>query len=157
VRQAFAEIVENGQAYTMSHAGHAADIAGVLVTPMAPKGGVEIIIGVVRDPSYGPVLMFGLGGVLVEVLKDVVFRSLPLTETDARSMLGEIRAAQILEGVRGAKPTDKEALVRLMLGISNLCSAFPEIAELDLNPVLAYPQGVGILDARILLESSPSH
>jgi acetate---CoA ligase (ADP-forming) len=157
VRQAFAEIVENGQAYTMSHAGHAADIAGVLVTPMAPKGGVEIIIGVVRDPSYGPVLMFGLGGVLVEVLKDVVFRSLPLTEADARSMLGEIRAAQILEGVRGAKPTDKEALVRLMLGISNLCSAFPEIAELDLNPVLAYPQGVGILDARILLESSPSH
>jgi acetyltransferase len=122
VRHAFAEIVENGQAYTMSHAGHAADIAGLLVTPMAPKGGIEIIIGVVRDPSYGPVLMFGLGGVLVEVLKDVVFRSLPLTEADARSMLGEIRAAQILEGVRGAQP------------------------------VLAYPKGVGILDARILLE-----
>ena len=152
VRLAFAEIVENGQAYTMSHAGHAADIAGLLVTPMAPKGGIEIIIGVVRDPSYGPVLMFGLGGVLVEVLKDVVFRSLPLTEADARSMLGEIRAAQILEGVRGAQPTDKDALVRLILGISSLCVAFPEIAELDLNPVLAYPKGVGILDARILLE-----
>jgi len=151
VRRAFAEIIENGQAYTMSHAGHAADIAGLLVTPMAPKGGVEIIIGVVRDPSYGPVLMFGLGGVLVEVLKDVVFRSLPLTEADARSMLGEIRAAQILEGVRGAQPTDKDALVRLILGISSLCVAFPEIAELDLNPVLAYPKGVGILDARILL------
>lgn len=117
------------------------------------KGGVEIIVGVVRDPSYGPVLMFGLGGVLVEVLKDVVFRSLPVTEADARSMLGEIRAAQILDGVRSAKPTDKDALVRLILGISNLCVAFPEIAELDLNPVLAYPEGVGILDARILLES----
>jgi acetyltransferase len=153
VRRAFAEIVENGQAYTMAHAGHAADIAGMLVTPMAPKGGIEMIIGVVQDPSYGPVLMFGLGGVLVEVLKDVVFRSLPLTEADARSMLGEIRAAQILEGVRGAKPTDKDALVRLILGISSLCVAFPEIAELDLNPVLAYPEGVGILDARILLES----
>jgi acetyltransferase len=153
VRCAFAEIIENGQAYTMSHAGHAADIAGLLVTPMAPKGGIEIIIGVVRDPSYGPVLMFGLGGVLVEVLKDVVFRSLPLTEADARSMLGEIRAAQILDGVRGAQPTDKDALVRLILGISSLCVAFPEIAELDLNPVLAYPKGVGILDARILLES----
>ncbi len=155
IRRAFAEIVESGQRYTRSHEGRDPDITGLLVTPMAPKGGIEIIIGVVRDPSYGPVLMFGLGGVLVEVLKDVVFRSLPLTEADARSMLSEIRAAQILEGVRGAKPTDKDALVKLMLGISQLCTAFPEIAELDLNPVLAYPQGVGILDARILLEDEP--
>lgn len=153
VRQAFAEIVESSTRYTRSHEGRDPDITGLLVTPMAPKGGIEIIIGVARDPSYGPVLMFGLGGVLVEVLKDVVFRSLPLSEADARSMLSEIRAAQILEGVRGAKPTDKEALVRLMLGISRLCAAFPEIAELDLNPVLAYPHGVGILDVRILLES----
>ncbi|MDM0042619.1 acetate--CoA ligase family protein [Variovorax sp. J22G21] len=156
VRKAFAEIVEGGTRYTRTHEGRDPDITGLLVTPMAPKGGIEIIIGVVRDPSYGPVLMFGLGGVLVEVLKDVVFRSLPLTEADARSMLGEIRAAQILEGVRGAKPTDKDALVKLMLGISQLCTAFPEIAELDLNPVLAYPQGVGILDARILLEDEAS-
>jgi acetate---CoA ligase (ADP-forming) len=86
------------------------------------------------------------------VLKDVVFRSLPLTEADARSMLDEIRAAKILDGVRGAPATDKDALVTLMLGISGLCTAFPEIAELDLNPVLAYPTGFGILDARILLE-----
>lgn len=156
VRDAWAEIVESGTQYSRSHAGRDPDLTGVLVTPMAPKGGIEVIIGVVRDPSYGPVLMFGLGGVLVEVLKDVVFRSLPMTEEDAHSMLGEIRAAQIFDGVRGAKPTDKEALVRLMLGISRLCSAFPEIAELDLNPVLAYPQGVGILDARILLESDTS-
>jgi acetyltransferase len=100
--------------------------------------------------------MFGLGGVLVEVLKDVVFRSLPLTEADARSMLSEIRASKILDGVRGAPPVDRNALVRLMLGISELCGAFPEIAELDLNPVLAYPKGVGILDARILLEGRSS-
>jgi acetyltransferase len=153
VRKAFAEIVESGKRYTQQHIGRDPAIAGLLVTPMAPKGGVEVIIGVVRDPSYGPVLMFGLGGVLVEVLKDVVFRSLPLTEVDARSMLSEIRASKILDGVRGALPVDKEALVRLMLGISQLCTAFPEIAELDLNPVLAYPNGAGILDARILLES----
>ncbi len=152
VRNAFVEIVASGRRYGEQHLDREPNIAGVLVTPMAPKGGIEVIIGVVRDPSYGPVLMFGLGGILVEVLKDVVFRSLPLTQDDARSMLEEIRASSILNGVRGAPPTDKEALVQLMLGISELCTAFPEIAELDLNPVLAYPKGVGVLDARILLE-----
>ena len=78
---------------------------------MAETGGVEVIIGVVRDPIYGPVMMFGLGGILVEVLKDVVFRALPLTEADARAMLDEIRAKRILDGVRGAPPVDKDALV----------------------------------------------
>jgi acetyltransferase len=151
VRSAFDEIVSSGQRYTREHDGKDPDIAGVLLTPMAEKGGIEVIIGVVRDPTYGPVLMFGLGGVLVEVLKDVVFRSLPLTEDDAKSMLAEIRAAKILDGVRGAAPTDKAALVQLMLSISELCTAFPEIVELDLNPVLAYPSGLAILDARILL------
>ena len=118
---------------------------------MAAKGGVETIIGVVRDPTYGPVMMFGLGGVLVEALKDVVFRSLPLSERDARSMLEEIRAREILNGVRGAPPVDKDALVAFMLSLSSLCMAFPEISELDLNPVLAYPRGISVLDARILL------
>lgn len=154
VRNAFAEIIASSRRYGEAHLGRAPAIAGVLVTPMAAKGGIEVIIGVVRDPSYGPVLMFGLGGILVEVLKDVVFRSLPLTPDDARSMLEDIRASGILNGVRGAAPTDKDALVQLMLGISDLCTAFPEIAELDLNPVLAYPKGVGILDARILLEEA---
>jgi acetate---CoA ligase (ADP-forming) len=152
VKQEFCDILSNGRQFVADP-----DITGVLVTPMAPKGGVEVIIGVVRDPTYGPVMMFGLGGILVEVLKDVVFRSLPLTEDDARQMLEEIRAAEILNGVRGALPTDKEALVQLMLGISALCTAFPEIEELDLNPVLAYPSGVGILDARILLEHESSN
>jgi acetyltransferase len=149
VGRAFEQIVVNGRHYAPK-----ADIAGVLVTPMAAKGGVETIIGVVRDPTYGPVMMFGLGGVLVEVLKDVVFRSLPVTEGDARSMLEEIRAREILNGVRGAPPVDKDALVELMLGISSLCVAFPEISELDLNPVLAYPRGLAVLDARILLQPS---
>lgn len=151
IRKAHAEILACAGRYAQQHLGRAADIDGVLLTPMAPRGGIEVIIGVVQDPAYGPVMMFGLGGVLVEVLKDVVFRSLPLTEEDARSMLEEIRARRLLDGVRGAPPADKDALVRLMLGISALCTAFPEIAELDLNPVLAYPRGVGILDARILL------
>lgn len=151
VRHAYAEILKDGRHYSLMH-GIDPDITGVLVTPMAPKGGIEIIVGVVRDPTYGPVMMFGLGGVLVEVFKDVVFRSLPLSEDDARSMLSEIRSSAILDGVRGAPPVDKTALIRLMLAISELCTAFPEIAELDLNPVLAYPYGVGILDARILLE-----
>jgi len=157
VRRAFDEIVSNGRHYTRGHASKDPDIAGVLLTPMAEKGGVEVIIGVVRDPTYGPVLMFGLGGVLVEVLKDVVFRSFPLTEADAKSMLAEIRAAKILDGVRGAEPTDKAALVKLMLSISDLCTAFPEIVELDLNPVLAYPSGLAILDARILLGTEGAH
>jgi len=156
VRKAYAEVLANGRRYCQQHNGRMPDIAGVLLTPMAAKGGIEVIIGVVQDPSYGPVIMFGLGGVLVEVLKDVVFRSLPLIEEDARSMLEEIRASKILDGVRGAPPADKDALVRLMLGISALCTAFPEIAELDLNPVLAYPVGVGILDARILLQGKDS-
>jgi len=148
VAAAFAEIIKNA-----AHATPEADITGILVTPMAAAGGVEVIIGVVRDPSYGHVMMFGLGGVLVEVLKDVVFRALPLSAGDARTMLDEIKAKAILAGVRGAPPVDKDALVNLMLMISELCTAFPEIAELDLNPVRAYARGLAILDARILLDA----
>ncbi|EDT41656.1 acetate--CoA ligase family protein [Burkholderia ambifaria] len=128
-------------------------ITGMLVTPMAPKGGVEVIIGVVRDPTYGPVMMFGLGGVLVEVLKDVTFRSLPLTREDASQMLEDIRCKAILDGVRGSPPVDKAALVQLMMSISALCTSFPEIEELDLNPVMAYATGLRILDARIVLST----
>lgn len=156
VHDAYARIQDNGHAYCHGRTGHDARIAGILMTPMAPRGGVEVIIGVVQDANYGPVMMFGLGGVLVEVLKDVVFRSLPLTADDARSMLGEIRASQVLDGVRGAPPVDKRALVALMLNVSQLCVSCPQIAELDLNPVLAYPQGLRILDARILLNPPPA-
>jgi acetyltransferase len=129
-----------------------ADIRGILVTPMVEAAdGVEVVIGVVRDPSYGPVLMFGLGGLFVEVLKDVVFRSLPLTENDAHAMLENIASREVLQGVRGRGPIDREALVRLLLGVSRLCTAHPDIAELDLNPVLATPRGAEVLDVRILL------
>ncbi|MCC8194238.1 MAG: acetate--CoA ligase family protein, partial [Deltaproteobacteria bacterium] len=151
-RKAFATIIENAGAYQKKHSLAAPDITGVLMTPMAKKGGVEVIIGVVKDPSYGSVMMFGLGGVLVEVLKDVAFRAVPLSEYDARAMMGELKGRAILDGVRGAKGVDKEALVALMRRLSALCAACPEIKELDMNPVLAYPDGVDILDARILLD-----
>ena len=146
VRSAFQTIRDSAERY---HPG--ADVAGILVTPMAARGGVEVIIGVVRDPQYGPVMMFGLGGVLVEVLKDVVFRALPLNESDARAMLDSIAARAVLAGVRGAPAVDLEALTRLMLAVSDICVAHPDIAELDLNPVMAYPDGLAVLDARILL------
>jgi acyl-CoA synthetase (NDP forming) len=127
-----------------------ADIAGVLVTPMAERG-VEIILGVTRDPQFGPVLMFGLGGIFVEVLKDVAFRSLPLTPEDAGALLEEIKARAILDGVRGAAPVDRRALIDLMLRLSDIALAHPEIVEIDLNPVIARPDGYEIVDARMIL------
>ena len=127
-----------------------AEVSGVLVTPMARRG-VEIILGAVTDPQYGKVLMFGLGGVFVEVLKDVTFRTLPLTRADAEEMLGEIRGAAMLDGVRGAPPADRGAIIELMLRLSNIVTANPEIGEIDLNPVIAHEDGCTIVDARILL------
>lgn len=133
-----------------------ADIRGVLVTPMVDApGGLEVVIGVVRDPSYGPVLMFGLGGILIEVLHDVVFRALPITEQDAYSMMDGIQSRAVLNGVRGAAAIDRSALARLMLGVSDLCTAHADIAELDLNPVWVAPGGVHVLDVRIVLDGSP--
>lgn len=133
-----------------------ARIDGVLVTPMAPKG-VEVIIGLMRDPTFGPVIMFGLGGVLVEVLEDVAFRAVPLSRHDAVTMIDQLKAAKVLDGVRGAAGVDKEALVSLLLEVSTLMEAYPDIAELDLNPVIAYPDGYAVVDARILLHSDSLH
>ena len=146
MQQAYAAIMDNSRAYRAD-----ADIKGVLATPMARKGGVEMIIGVTRDPQFGPIMMFGLGGIFVEVLKDVVFRSLPLTAVDAAEMLDEIKAKAILGGVRGAPPVDREAIIDLMLRISRVCQAHPEIVELDLNPILGYADGYALVDARMIL------
>ncbi|MDR5904089.1 acetate--CoA ligase family protein [Franzmannia qiaohouensis] len=129
-----------------------AEIEGVLVAPMAPKG-VEVIVGVSRDPIFGPVLMFGLGGIFVEVLEDVAFRAIPLSPFDARSMVDQIKARKILDGVRGEQAVDREALVALLLSVSSIVSAYPEIAELDLNPVIANADGYALVDARIILDS----
>ncbi|AQU82222.1 MULTISPECIES: acetate--CoA ligase family protein [unclassified Halomonas] len=132
-----------------------AEVAGVLVTPMAAKG-VEVIIGMLRDPIFGPVMMFGLGGIFVEVLEDVAFRALPLSHADAESMINQIKAQKVLDGVRGAEGVDKQALAALLVKISRLVEAYPGIHELDLNPVIAYPEGhatgYAIVDARIIVE-----
>ena len=128
-----------------------AEIEGVLVTPMARKG-TEVIIGVSRDPIFGPVLMFGLGGIFVEILEDVSFRAIPLSRDDARSMVDQIKARKILEGARGDAAVDKDALVELLLKVSSIVDAHPEIAELDLNPVIAYDDGYAVVDARVIVD-----
>lgn len=130
-----------------------AKIEGVLVTPMARKG-IEIIIGAVRDPIFGPVLMFGLGGIFVEVLKDVAFRAIPLSRHDAESMVAQIKGGRILDGARGEPAADKAALADLLLKVSGVAAAYPELSELDLNPVLLYPDGYAVVDARVILDRS---
>lgn len=127
-----------------------ADVAGVLVTPMAARG-VEVVIGVTEDPQFGRFLMFGLGGVFVEVLKDVVFRALPICRADAEGMLDGIRGKGLLEGARGARPVDREGLVELLLKVSDLAMAAPDIVEIDLNPVIVNAEGYAVVDARMLL------
>jgi len=127
-----------------------ARIDGVSVQRMAPPG-IEVIVGVSLDPQFGPVLMFGLGGVLVEVLKDVAFRIVPIEPRDARQMVREIKGFPLLEGVRGQDAADLAALEELLLKVSAFVEAHPEVAELDLNPVFAYKDGAVAVDARIVL------
>ncbi len=143
---AFEEIVNNAR-----RAVPDAIIEGVSVQRMA-KPGVEVIIGMTKDPQFGPVLMFGLGGVLVEVLKDVAFRIVPLAPRDAKQMIREIKGYPLLEGYRGQPPCDVSALEQMLLRLSEFVDAHPEIAELDLNPVFAYPDGAVAVDARVVLE-----
>lgn len=145
VRQAFEEIIANaGRSHPQ------ANIRGVLVSPMA-KPGLEIIIGTKIDDQFGPVIMFGLGGVMVEVLKDVSFRVLPISPRSARQMMDDIRAAPILNGIRGEAPYDKNVLRQLLLICSEIVESYPEIEEMDLNPVIAYEEGACLVDARIIL------
>jgi acyl-CoA synthetase (NDP forming) len=130
-----------------------AKIDGVSVQSMA-RPGTEIIIGMFKDPQFGPVLMFGLGGILVEVLKDVCFRVVPLTARDAREMIKEIKGYTLLKGYRGYEPADLSTLEGLLLKISDFCEKSPEVKELDLNPIFAYREGAAIVDARMVLESA---
>ncbi len=127
-----------------------ARIEGVAVQKMAQPG-IEVIVGMSKDPQFGPVLMFGLGGILVEVLKDVAFRIVPLEARDARQMIREIKGFPVLEGFRGQEPADLEALEKLLLKVSAFVEAHPEIEELDLNPVFAYKDGALAVDARIVV------
>ncbi|WP_328906878.1 acetate--CoA ligase family protein [Streptomyces sp. NBC_00234] len=147
VRAAFCRIVENAKAYAPD-----ARIDGVQVQQLVPPG-QEVIIGAVTDPTFGKVVAFGLGGVLVEVLKDITFRLAPVTADEAQSMLDSIGAAEILRGVRGAPAVDRWALAEQIRRVSHLVTDFPEIAEVDLNPVIAAPDGAVAADIRILLST----
>lgn len=127
-----------------------ARIDGVSVQKMADPG-TEVIVGMTTDPQFGPVMMFGLGGIMVEVLKDVSFRLVPLEAKDAEAMLSEIKGRPVLDGVRGQPPVDTEALKAAILKVSSFVEAHPEVQELDLNPMLASPSGAIAVDARIVL------
>jgi acetyltransferase len=128
----------------------AAAVDGILVQRMV-QGGRETITGITRDPSFGPLVMFGLGGVFVEAIRDVVFRIAPIRPLDAHDMVRAIRGVAILDGIRGAPPVDFAALVDVLLRLSQLALDVPEIAELDINPLLAFADGVVAVDARVLI------
>jgi acyl-CoA synthetase (NDP forming) len=125
------------------------NIDGFLVCKQATEG-VEVIIGATEDPVFGMTVMFGLGGIFTEVLKDVSFRSVPMTQIDAEEMIQEIRGYPVLTGVRGSEACDLEALAELLVSVSNFVYKEPDVKELDLNPVRTYPHGVLALDARIV-------
>jgi len=128
-----------------------ATIQGVSVQKMA-KPGTEVIVGTSKDPQFGPVIMFGLGGIFVEVLKDVSFRIIPLSRKDALEMIEEIKGYPLLQGYRGKESVDIPALTEIILKISRVMEEHPEIKELELNPIIAYKKGALAIDARIILE-----
>jgi acetyl-CoA synthetase (ADP-forming) len=130
-----------------------AKIDGVSIQKMA-RPGVELIVGVSQDPQFGPVIMFGLGGIMVEVLKDVAFRIIPLTPHDAAEMVCEIKGFALLLGYRGQEPVSIPAIEDTLLKISSFVNDNPQIKELDLNPLIGYRDGVIAVDARILIESA---
>jgi acyl-CoA synthetase (NDP forming) len=123
---------------------------GVLLERMAPPG-VETIIGAKRDPQFGPVLMFGLGGIFVEVFKDVAFRVAPIDRGDAEEMISELKAYPVLKGIRGRKPSDIEGIIGALLSVSKMVTEIEEIKEIDLNPVIVYEKGFRVVDARVIL------
>ncbi len=127
-----------------------ARVVGILVQEYAPQG-LEVIIGLIRDPQFGPTVMFGLGGVFVEIFKDVSFRVAPLTEQDAEDMINEIRGKPLLFGYRGSEPVDVEAIKDALIKAGKIGLEIEEIAEMDLNPTMAYPNGIKVVDARIIL------
>lgn len=131
-----------------------AKIDGVLLMEMAPLGGLELILGANRDPQFGPLLMYGFGGIYVEALKDVTFGLAPLTSHDAKTMMGNVRCKALYAGIRGGAPLDQEKVLEMLGRLSQLVTDFPQIREIDINPLLMYPrgQGVRVLDARIVID-----
>ena len=150
VETGFATIMANAKKYNTK-----ATLQGVQVQQML-MGGQEVIVGAVTDPSFGKLVAFGLGGVLVEVLKDITFRLAPATRDDALSMLDGVAAAEILKGVRGSDPANRDALAAIIVNVSELIGDFPEIAEMDLNPVFATRSGAIAADVRIVVDFNPA-
>jgi acetyl-CoA synthetase (ADP-forming) len=146
VKDAYNQILANVKRHKSD-----AKIIGIVVQEMAAPS-TEVIVGATKDPQFGPALMFGLGGIFVEVLKDVTFRIAPITEEDAREMITEVKTYPILKGYRGQPPADIEAIVKILLNTSKLVMAHQEIKELDLNPIIVYERGAKTVDARIILE-----
>ncbi|MGE5220970.1 MAG: acetate--CoA ligase family protein [Omnitrophica WOR_2 bacterium] len=148
VRDAYELMVYRAQRYLPE-----ARIWGCTIQEMAPSGGMEVLVGMNRDPQFGPLVTFGLGGIYVETLKDVTFRIAPFSQQEAEEMLGEIRTRALLDGVRGRPAMDKAAIVDVLLRVGQLVQDFPEIAELDINPLMVYPDnGGGIaIDMRVVL------
>jgi acetyl-CoA synthetase (ADP-forming) len=147
VKTGYRQIKANVQNYAPT-----ARIDGFLVQEMVPPS-TEVVIGMTKDPTFGAALMFGLGGIFVEVLEDVVFRIAPISRSDAHDMIREIKAYKILTGVRGNPPADIDALVNILRIVSELVVHYPAISQLDLNPVIVDAQGAKIVDARIILEA----
>ena len=142
---AYQEIIFKAKKYNKE-----ARIEGVIAYTMVSQA-TEIIIGMMKDPHFGPVAMFGLGGIFVEVLKDVSFRIIPLEEKDAREMITEIKGYEILKGARGNPPRDIQAIEEVLMKVSKLTMENPEISEIDLNPIFVFEKGLQIVDARMIL------
>ena len=145
ITRAFEEIVQNAEKVTTKDR-----VSGTLTSPMAPEG-QECIMGMIRDRQFGPVIMFGLGGIFVEILKDVSFRVAPLAQEDIAEMVKEIKGYKILTGIRGEKPKDIEAIKDILAKLSEIAIDNPEIKEIDLNPVIVHQQGASIVDSRVIL------
>ncbi len=150
LRQSFGELIDNARAYKPD-----AKILGVTIQEYLPPAR-EVIVGTLQDPSFGATVMFGLGGIWVEILEDVSFKLAPLSAEDARGMVQEIKGYPVLAGIRGAPPADVNALVDIIQKVGQLAHEFPEIAEMDLNPIFAFDDGKGavVADARIILGES---
>jgi acyl-CoA synthetase (NDP forming) len=146
VRDAYKKILRNVRKYKAK-----AKIVGVLVQEMAPSS-TEVIVGATKDPQFGPAIMFGLGGIFVEILKDVTFRIAPITEEEAREMITEVKAYPLLKGYRNMPPADIDSIITILLNTSRLVIQHQEIKELDLNPIMVYEKGAKTVDARIILE-----
>jgi acyl-CoA synthetase (NDP forming) len=127
-----------------------ASVEGVLVRPYAPEG-LECIVGMMKDPQFGPAVMFGLGGIFVELFKDVAFSVLPLTRNDAVQMIRETKGYELLKGIRGDKPKDIPAIVNCLERTAAMAEENPEIQQIDINPLTVYEKGARVLDARVML------